>query len=128
MAKFFGKIGYVMIVEDLPNSPGVWIENSIVRDYYGNIEKNHPAWQGSSNSSRERGGDQINDNLVLNNVLSVVADRFASENLGAMRWVEWMGTKWKIAGVEVKSPRLIITLGGVYNAEVGSTEITPDTP
>jgi hypothetical protein len=29
--------------------------------------------------------------------------------------VEYMGTKWKVSNVEVKYPRLILSLGGVYN-------------
>ena len=32
-----------------------------------------------------------------------------------MRYVEFMGAKWKISSVEVQYPRLILTVGGVYN-------------
>jgi hypothetical protein len=33
-----------------------------------------------------------------------------------MLYVEFMGTKWKITNVEVQYPRLILSVGGVYNA------------
>jgi len=112
MAKFFGKIGYITTVEDL-ESPGVWVEKSIERDYYGNVERNIPGWQQK---------DQINDDLTLNNILSIVADSFACENLGSIKWVEWMGSRWAITKAEVKWPRIILTLGGVYNGEVRQSE------
>jgi hypothetical protein len=32
-----------------------------------------------------------------------------------MKYIEFMGARWKITSVEVKHPRLILTIGGVYN-------------
>jgi hypothetical protein len=34
-----------------------------------------------------------------------------------MLYVEFMGAKWKISNVEVQYPRLILTIGEVYNGE-----------
>ena len=103
MAKFYGKVGYIQTVE---SEPGYWEEKAIERDYYGDITRN---------TSRYQNGGQVNDNIVINNILSIVADPYANENFQHMRYVEWMGAKWKITNVEVQYPRLLLTLGGVYN-------------
>ena len=103
MAKFYGKIGYIDTVE---SEPGYWEEKTIEREYYGDITRN---------TSRYQNGGQINDNIVINNTLSIVADPYANKNFQHMRYVNWMDTKWKIANVEVQYPRIILTLGGVYN-------------
>ena len=56
-------------------------------------------------------------NINVANEISIVADPFANQNFHTMLYVEFMGTKWKITNVEVKRPRLTLTLGGVYNGE-----------
>lgn len=103
MAKFFGKIGYA---ETKQTSPGVWEEEITEREYFGDITRNTRRLQSSGN---------LNDNIVVANEISIVADPFANQNFHAMRYVEFMGTKWKISNVEVQYPRLILTLGDQYN-------------
>lgn len=103
MAKFYGKIGYIQTVE---SEPGYWEEKAIEREYYGDITRN---------SSRYQQDGHINENIVINNIISIVADPYANENFQHMRYIEWMGTKWKIVNVEVQYPRLILTLGGIYH-------------
>ena len=103
MAKFYGKIGYIQTVE---SEPGYWEEKAIEREYYGDITRN---------TSRYQQYGHVNENIVINNVLSIVADPYANENFQHMRYVEWMGTKWNIVNVEVQYPRLILTLGGIYH-------------
>ena len=103
MAKFYGEIGYAETIE---TAPGVWIEQITVRNYYGDVVRN---------TSKTRSGEHLNDNLVLDNKLSIVADPFAYEKFYAMRYVKWMGSLWKIESVEVLRPRLILTIGGVYH-------------
>lgn len=103
MAKFYGKIGYIKTVEI---EPGVWQEQSIERDYYGDIVRNTSRYQQSTN---------INDNIDLSNTFSIISDPFASENFQHMRYIVYMDTKWKISNVEVQYPRLLISTGGVYN-------------
>ena len=49
------------------------------------------------------------------NEISIVADPFARENFHRMRYVVFMGAKWKITKVEVGYPRLILTIGGLYH-------------
>ena len=105
MAKFYGAIGYVETVE---TSPGVWEEQITERNYYGELVRN---------TSRFQISDQVNDNVNIANEISVIADPFATQNFHAMRYVEFMGAKWKITNVEVRYPRLILTIGGVYNGD-----------
>ena len=105
MAKWYGVIGYN---ETLETRPGVWENQITERNYYGDVIRN---------SRRLQTTNQLNDNINISNEISIVADPYANQNFHAMRYVEFMGTKWKITNVEVKYPRLILTVGGVYNGE-----------
>lgn len=115
MAKFYGKIGYV---ETKEVEPGLFVEGDVTeREAYGdcirNFKKNEPS------------GD-VNDNINIANEVSIVADPYAMEHFFAMKYVKFgipmIGGVWKVTNVEVASPRLILTLGGVYNGQVaGST-------
>lgn len=104
MAKFNGLIGYAIMVEV---RPGVYKEEITERKYFGDILNNSRSLQSS--------GD-LNDNINVANKISIVADPFANENFHAMRYVAFMGAKWTISNVKVEYPRLILTIGGVYNA------------
>lgn len=103
MAKFCGVIGYIKTVE---TEAGIWDEQVIERTYYGDITRNTSRYQTS-------GG--VNDDINVSNTVSIVADPFANENFQHMRYVVLMGTKWKITNVEIQYPRLLLTVGGVYN-------------
>lgn len=105
MAKFYGEIGYAETVETVP---GVWEEQITKRNYYGELTRN---------TRRLQSADQLNDNINVSNEISIVADPYAYQNFHSMRYVVFMGTKWKISNVEVQYPRLILTLGGIYNGE-----------
>lgn len=103
MAKFFGKIGFTKTEE---TAPGVYREVTTEQDYRGDVLRNTRKWEN---------GEHLNDDLNVNNQISIVADAYANENFFAMRYVSWMGAYWKITNVEVQRPRLILTIGGVYN-------------
>ena len=105
MAKFYGKIGYANTVE---TKPGVYEEQIVERSYYGDLIRN---------TRRLQSADQVNDNINISNEISIVADPYATNNFHTMRYAFFMGTKWKISNVEVSYPRLILTLGGVYNGQ-----------
>lgn len=104
MNKWFGKIGYITEVQ---TAPSVWTHEETVREYYGDIVRNTSRW--STNQ------DSTNDDLNINNQISIVADPFAYQNFHSMKWIEFMDAKWKITSVETKYPRLILTIGGVWN-------------
>lgn len=103
MAKFFGPIGYAEIKE---TSPGVWTEVITERNYYGDVVKN---------MSRVRDTEHLNDTMTVDNQLSIVVDEYAYNNCHIMRYVKWMGIRWKISLIQVQRPRLLLSIGGVYN-------------
>ena len=106
MAKFYGAIGYAELVE---TAPGVWTEQITERNASGDVERNSGNWSTPS--------DSTNDNLNINNQISIIADPFAYQNFHQMKYLVFMGAKWKIKSVEVKYPRLILSVGGVYNGQ-----------
>lgn len=103
MAKFLGQIGFSLTVE---SGPGVWDSVIVEKTYKGDIVRNSRRW--------DKGVD-INDDLNLTNNISVVANDFLTENLSAMKYIKLHGGYWKITNVDIEYPRVIITLGGVYN-------------
>lgn len=106
MAKWFGKIGYVITKE---TKPGVWSEDSTEKEYRGDVLRSSFMNQDQSNST--------NADLRINRQISIVADQFAYENIGRIRYAEFMGTNWSITMAEPQYPRIILTLGGVYNGQ-----------
>lgn len=105
MAKFYGKIGYAETVE---TRPGIYVEQITEREYSGDANRI---------SRRLQSTDQLNDNINIAHEISIVADPFAYENFHMMRYVEFMGAKWKITNIEVQHPRLILSVGGLYNGK-----------
>lgn len=108
MAKYYGTVGYVMTVEDPPES-GIWAEKTIERHYYGDTIE----WT----SKYSAAVDSTNDNIDITNQISIVADAFAYQNFQYIKYVEYMGAKWKVSTVKVQRPRLILSTGGVYNGK-----------
>lgn len=103
MAKFYGSVGYADTVE---TAPGVWQEQIIEHNYSGDLIRN---------TRQLQSGETLNDNINIANEISILADPFARQNFHKMRYVVFMGSKWKISKVEVNYPRLILTIGGLYN-------------
>jgi hypothetical protein len=112
MAKFFGVIGYGATEE---KAQGVWVDVITEREYFGDVLRN---------TRRLQEGEVLNNDLTVNNSISIVADAYANEHFFAIRYIRWAGTLWTVSEVEVKSPRLLLRLGGVYNGPVA----TPSTP
>ena len=104
MAKIYTKIGFAVTEE---TAPGVWVDHIVEREYYG-------LWL--RDSKRAQVTDQVNDNIVAVNQLSIVLDPYANENYHAIKYAVYMGTKWKVTSAEVRYPRLILYFGGVFNA------------
>ena len=67
------------------------------------------------NNRKLESSDSVNDNINISNSISIISDPYANENFHKMRYAKFMGTEWKVTNVEVQYPRLILTLGGVYN-------------
>ena len=103
MAKWYGIIGFGETTE---SKPGVWEETITERPYYGDLTRDTRKYSTPST---------LNDNLDVSNSLSVLADAFAYNHFHTIRYVEMYGARWKVSNVEVQRPRLILTVGGVYN-------------
>lgn len=104
MAKWYGKIGFAKKVQ---TAPSVWKSQIEEHEYYGDIIRDTASWNTTS--------DSTNDELKFDGQISVVIDQFAHQHFSSMKWIELYGVKWKITKVEPKYPRLILSVGGVYN-------------
>lgn len=113
--KLYGKIGYENTTE---TSPGVWksdfIEHSYPMDVY-------------SLSRNLQGSAKVNDDISMAMVVSILADPFAYQNYQAIRYVEYLNSKWKVASVVIEYPRLKLTLGGEFHvSEIRTIKSTRD--
>ena len=103
MARYHGCVGYAIDVEAYP---GVWEERISEHEYFGDVLKNRINMQQ---------GSVVNAKITISNSISIIADPFAFEHVYAMRYVTYLGKKWSIVNVSIERPRLILTLGGLYN-------------
>ncbi len=107
MGKWFGKIGFGI---DKVVRPGVFKKEIVEKEYYGDIVRNNRRLQPT---------EYVNDDITISNEFSILADPFASQNFHSMLYIEYMGAKWKISSVDVQFPRLILSIGGIYNGSHG---------
>lgn len=110
--RYCGKIAYRVSVEqkDSQGRPnGVWVDEKVIRTYKGDVLKNY---------NRNSNGESINDNSLIQNNISIVADPFALTNFTSIIYLEYLGVKWKVSSVDASNPpRMILSLGGIYNEE-----------
>lgn len=103
MAKYYGMIGFSIQKE---TRPGVWKEVIHEHPVFGDVYRN---------IHQTENGGQVNDNLVLNSQISFIADTFACENSHNIKYATYLNAKWAVKSIDSQFPRLILTLGGVYN-------------
>lgn len=103
MARYHGAVGFVNSKE---TAPDVYSSDLNERKYTGDVTRN---------TRRLENPGQVNDNVVVNNLISIVGDTYAFQHFFDIRYAKWMGVKWKVTNVEIQRPRLILTLGEVYN-------------
>lgn len=109
--KFYGQIGFWMKSKEV--KPGVYKSEIIERPYTGDVNWNNRHFQETENQ---------NDDIRLNNQISIVSDLYLHQNLRSVRYVVWNCVKWRVTNVEVGYPRIVLTIGGVYNGS-GAEEI-----
>ena len=105
MARFHGVIGYGIAKETPPDS-GIWVDEITEFPYTGDIIRN---------TRNLESGDTLNDDIVIANSISIVADQYAIEHFAFIKYVQWEGVRWTVTKVEVRHPRLILDIGKVYN-------------
>lgn len=101
--KYYGAVGFG---ETMELYSGVWEDVITERKYYGEVIKNIHRWETSQS---------INDNINISNQISLLADPYAYSHLSTIKYVEFAGAKWKVTNIDIQSPRLILTIGGVYD-------------
>ncbi|MET0786070.1 MAG: hypothetical protein ABWY25_05140 [Paenisporosarcina sp.] len=105
MARFFGEVGYGESVET-PSDSGVWVDGITEIPYYGDVLRN---------VRKLESGEGLNDDIIVSNSISIVADEYAIKHFSKIKYVRWLGALWEVPSVEVRSPRLILSIGSVYN-------------
>lgn len=103
--RFYGKVGYGTTVESPANS-GIWVDQITEEVYSGDVVRN---------AKVSEDGEYLNNDISVQNAISIVADPYANEHFFEIKYVDWAGVLWTVTKVEVKSPRLILSLGKVYN-------------
>lgn len=103
MNKYYGNIGFAETIE---LRPGVWEEQITEKPYYGDVLM----YSKSSNSS-----DKVIDDFSINNQISIVSDPYVMNHFRTLKYLEWMGIRWKVTSISIEYPRLVLTLGGEYN-------------
>lgn len=110
MARFAGNVGFAISTEV---RPGYFEDVVTEKTYLGDVKRE---------ARQAVTVDKLNDDLVIENTVEIVADSYASDNIFAIRYVVWAGARWKVSNAEVQHPRLLLRLGGVYN---GPTPTVP---
>lgn len=105
MARFYGKVGYGQAVET-PADSGIYVEQVTEYPYIGDVLRNTRSLED---------GTSLNNDISVGNSISIVADEKANMHFHEIKYVYWSGARWTVSSVEVKSPRLILSLGEVYN-------------
>ncbi len=103
--KYYGRIGFLDTVPREDDST-IYEEKLVYKRYTGDVTKNVKRYSES---------DKLNEDLTISNVISIVLDPYAYQNFHKIRCLEYMGALWSVNSVEVRYPRLLLTVGGVYN-------------
>ena len=106
MPRYYGKIGYFDTVEA---RPGIWEEQIIEKTYKGDLTRN--------TRRISQGTDKINDNINFSMDVSILADPYAFQNFHKIKYITYMGSKWKVSNIQVQFPRLILYISELYNEE-----------
>ena len=103
MAKFAGLVGYVTQKE---SEAGVWLTETGGRKMRGGVIR-----VASSFNANEK----VNEDIVMQQRISLVGDPYAFANFATLKYVTYLGVKWKVMSIEITRSRLIVTIGGVWN-------------
>ena len=104
--KYVGMVGYAMTEKV---KPGVCEEKIIEKPFCGEDTQTISRWKTNT---------QVNDDIDISKQISILADPFAYANFSHIRYITVLNmpdVRWKVNSVEVKYPRLILNVGGLYN-------------
>ena len=106
MPKFVGNIGFLKQEEESAERPSRYIPEIEERLYTGDLLKNY---------ARQQNAEKPVDDFNINNDISIVADPYALNNFSSIKYVEFMGTRWKVSSATIEYPRIRISFGGIYH-------------
>jgi hypothetical protein len=105
MTRFYGNVGYG-VSEEAPADSGNWKDVITEIAYFGDVIRL---------VRRLDQGDSVNPDISVSHSISIVADEYAFAHWRDIKYVEWEGERWTVPSVEVQRPRLILSIGKVYN-------------
>lgn len=114
MNKWYGIVGFI---ETRETDVDVYEEIVTEKHYYGDVLRQTHRWTGSQN---------LNDNVSVSNEISILADDYLLHHAGLLRYIEYMGSFWKVSNISLDYPRLQITIGDVYNGKRQTESIERD--
>lgn len=104
MARFHGTVGF--LIEEDDQTTGIVRKTVVEKSYFGRVIEHSRKWQSS---------DSATDDVVLANQIAITANDYAFEHATTLAYVTYMGGRWKVTGIRIKRPEIILTLGGIYN-------------
>lgn len=125
MARFHDVVGFLTGQDD--QETGKYRQRAVERPYYGKILEHVRRWDSS---------EHVNDDLTVSNQIAITANDYAFKHASSIAYVRWMGGYWKVVSIRVKTPEIILTLGGVWNgptaaaaeaADDGAEGLVPET-
>lgn len=105
MAKYHGKLGFVLTEQ---TSPGTWTPRTEIREVTGDVLQR---------TVRENDSQSINPNVTFDQQISIVYDSFMTQHMFVLEWIEWFGKRWKISKIDIRPPRMNITIGSEWIEE-----------
>ena len=106
--KFSGVIGFCKTVEGTGEwGKGKWEDEVTEKPYKGDIIRNRRRFQANS--------ETVHKDTIVSNTISITADDYLYKNFGTIKYVKWMGQYWEVSDIDVDRPRILISLGGIYN-------------
>lgn len=109
--KYHGRLGFVLTEQ---TSPGTWTPRTEIREVSGDVLQR---------TIRETDAQTINPDLEFSQQISFLYDSFITQNMFVMEWIEWMGKKWKISKIDIRPPRMIVTMGKEWIEEADDDKV-----
>ena len=106
--KYSGNAGFR--ITDVEVEPDVFEPQVVVKKVRGDVV--------TSRYHHDQNGDKSTiDNIRITNQISLVADQFFMKHISNLLYLEYQGVKWKVESFTIRTPRVILDLGGVYNEQ-----------
>ena len=110
MAVFHDRVGFLIHEDD--QATGINQAKAVERPYYGKVLEHTRRWNSS---------EHPNDDLVLSNQIEITANDYAFKHMSSIAYIHYMGGYWKVDSIRVKTPNIILSLGGVWNGPTAAS-------